>query len=133
MQPYLRLRRGPHLRIPSQPNQHHRRSSAYRTRITVRSENPETQGWVLQSSVDYLLSEKKSVIELAVPLGTSRQLGRVTYTGGYIVPGVTPTGNQIALPDDIEQACIDQVAYWYQRRAQLGLVSVTSGDRKSTR
>jgi|SRR5947209_7194318 len=88
----------------------------------------EAEGWVLQSSVDYLLSEKKSVIELAVPMGISRQLGRVTYTGGYILPGANPTGNQIALPDDIEQACIDQVAYWYQRRAQLGLVSVTSGD-----
>jgi len=88
----------------------------------------EAEGWVLQLSIDYLLSEKKSVIELAVPLGTSRQLGRVTYTGGYILPGATPTGNQIALPDDIEQACIDQVAYWYQRRTQLGLVSVTSGD-----
>jgi len=33
-----------------------------------------------------------------------------------------------ALPDDLEQACIEQVAYWYQRRAQLGLVSISSGD-----
>jgi hypothetical protein len=32
------------------------------------------------------------------------------------------------LPDDLEQACIEQVAYWYQRRSQLGLVSSSSGD-----
>ncbi len=71
---------------------------------------------------------QKTVIELAQPLGTSRQLGRVTYTGGYILPGTSPTGNQIALPDDLEQVCIEQVAYWYQRRSQLGLSSVSNGD-----
>ena len=88
----------------------------------------ESEGWIAQSSIDYLLSPKKTVIELLCPLGTSRQLARVTYTGGYILPGTSPTGNQIALPDDIEQACIEQVAFWYQRRTQLGLVSITSGD-----
>ena len=86
----------------------------------------ESAGWVLQSAIDYLLSPQKSIIELAQPLGEITQLGRVTYTGGYILPGTTPTGNQIALPDDIEQACIEQVAYWYQRRAQLGLQSVSN-------
>jgi len=88
----------------------------------------ESEGWILQSDIGYLLSPKRTVIELALPLGTSRQLGRVTYTGGYVLPGATPTGNQIALPDDVEQACVEQVAYWYQRRAQLGLMSVSSGD-----
>ena len=87
----------------------------------------ESEGWLLQSSIDYLLSPTRSVIELAEPLGTSGQLARVTYNGGYILPGATPAGTQIALPDDLEQACIEQVAYWYQRRAQLGLVSVSSG------
>jgi hypothetical protein len=88
----------------------------------------ESEGWLLQSSISYLLSPTRSVIELAQPLGSSRQFGRVTYTGGYILPGNSPTGNQIALPDDLEQVCIEQVAYWYQRRAQLGLVSLSSGD-----
>jgi len=88
----------------------------------------ESEGWTLQPAIDYLLSPQKSVVELAQPLGTSRQLGRITYSGGYILPGTTPTGSQIALPDDIEQACIEQVAYWYQRRSQLGLLSITSGD-----
>src|SRR5438093_1606157 len=63
----------------------------------------ESEGWILQSGVEYLLSPQKSLIELAQPLGSVRQLGRVTYTGGYILPGATPTGNQIALPDALEQ------------------------------
>src|SRR6266853_4933752 len=83
----------------------------------------ESEGLILQSSIDYLLSPKKAVIELAFPLGSSRQNARVTYTGGYILPGTNPTGNQIAMPDDLEQACVEQAAYWYQRRAQLGLMS----------
>jgi len=86
----------------------------------------ESVGWVLQSGVEYLLSPEKCVVELWEPLGSVRQLGRLTYTGGYVLPGATPTGNQIALPDDIEQACIEQVAYWYSRRTQLGLLSVSS-------
>jgi len=86
----------------------------------------ESEGWILQSGVEYLLSPQKSLIELAQPLGSVRQLGRVTYTGGYVLPGAAPTGNQIALPDALEQGCIEQVAYWYSRRTQLGLLSVSS-------
>jgi hypothetical protein len=86
----------------------------------------ESDGWVAQSGVEYLLSPQRSVVELAEPLDSVRHIGRVTYTGGYVLPGATPTGNQIALPDDIEQACIEQVAYWYSRRAQLGLLSISS-------
>jgi len=96
------------------------------TQFDVKSS--EAEGWLLQSSISYLLSPSRTVIELAQPLGASRQLGRVTYTGGYILPGTSPTGNQIALPDDLEQVCIEQVAYWYQRREQLGLTSVSNGD-----
>src|SRR4051812_34914076 len=86
----------------------------------------ESEGWIEQSGVAYLLSPHRSVIELDQPLGSARQLARVTFTGGYILPGTSPTGNQIALPDGIEQACIEQVAYWYSRRTQLGLLSVSS-------
>src|SRR5713226_8322875 len=62
----------------------------------------ESEGWLPQSSVSYLLSPTRTVVELAQPLGSSRQLGRLTYTGGYILPSTAPTGSQIALPDDIE-------------------------------
>jgi hypothetical protein len=44
----------------------------------------EAEGWVLQSAIDYLLSPQKSIIELTEALGLSTQLGRVTYTGGYV-------------------------------------------------
>src|SRR5882672_9875083 len=35
----------------------------------------ESEGWILQSSIDYFLSPKKSVIELPRSLGSPRQLG----------------------------------------------------------
>ena len=79
------------------------------------------------SAIDYLLSPQKTLIELAQPLGESGQLGRITYNGGYILPGRTPaSAGQTPLPGDLEQACIEQVAYSYQRRAQLGLMSVSN-------
>jgi len=86
----------------------------------------ESEGWILQPGVEYLVSPRKCLVELAEPLGSVRQVGRITFTGGYVLPGTAPTGNQIALPDEIEQACIEQVAYWYSRRAQLGLLSISS-------
>jgi len=86
----------------------------------------EAEGWLLQSATDYLLLPEKAVIELPQPLGASSQLGRVIYTGGYVLPGANPAGSQIPLPDDLEQCCIEQVVYWYQRRTQLGLVSITT-------
>jgi hypothetical protein len=45
----------------------------------------ETDGWVEQTGVDYLL-RRGCVISLGVRLGTGRELGRVTYTGGYVLP-----------------------------------------------
>ncbi len=86
----------------------------------------ESEGWLLQSAIGYLLSPLKTIIELAQPLGQSGQLGRITYNGGYILPGSAPVSGVSPLPDDLEQACVEQVAYWYQRRAQLGLVSVSN-------
>src|SRR5436190_12510184 len=37
----------------------------------------ESEGWLLLSAIDYLLSPHKSVIELQEPLGPSTQLARV--------------------------------------------------------
>src|SRR6266403_6170756 len=36
----------------------------------------ESEGWLLQSSFSYLLSPTRTVVELAQPIGSSRQLGR---------------------------------------------------------
>jgi hypothetical protein len=91
----------------------------------------EAEGWVVQSPTpDYFISPARSVIELAGPMGSQRQLGRVVFDGGYVLPGTTPDIGQTALPDDLEQAVVEQVAYWYQRRNQLGLVTV-KGERES--
>ena len=91
----------------------------------------EAEGWVVLAPMpDYFISPARSVIELAGPLGSQRQLGRVLFDGGYVLPGTVPDADQTALPDDLEQAVVEQVAYWYQRRNQLGLVTVR-GDRES--
>src|SRR5436190_16410766 len=87
----------------------------------------EAEGWIAQTAVSALISPNKCLIELPCPLGTSRQKARVTFTSGYVLPGATPGAGQTALPDEIEQACIDQVVYWYQNRQRLGLLS-TSGE-----
>src|SRR5260221_14161952 len=63
----------------------------------------ESEGWILQSDIDYLLSPKRTGIELALPLGTFRQLGRVTYTGGYVRRAARPARSRSALPGDSRQ------------------------------
>src|SRR5947207_12348385 len=91
----------------------------------------EAEGWIAQTGMDYLISPSRSLIELACPLGTSRQKARVTFTGGYVLPGGTVDPSQTALPDELEQSCIDQVVYWYENRHRLGLLS-TSGEGGAT-
>ena len=85
----------------------------------------ETEGWIAQPNVDFLISPTRCLIELASPLGTSRQKGRVTFTGGFVLPGDTVGDGQTPLPDEIEQACLDQAVYWYEHRHHLGLLSVS--------
>lgn len=83
----------------------------------------EADGWVAQSDIDYLV-RKNTVISLDAALGGERELGRVTYTGGYVLPGAEPEAGQTAFPAEIEQACAEQVAYCYQNRDRLGLISI---------
>jgi len=54
-------------------------------------------------------------------VGLGPPLARITYTGGYVLPGSTPSAGQTALPSDLEQAAVEQVAYWFQTREALGL------------
>ena len=81
----------------------------------------ETEGWVEQASTEYLL-RRACVISLTQSLGTFREQARVTFTGGYVLPGDTVGAGQTALPDDLEQAAVEQVASWFQTRDMLGLV-----------
>ena len=81
----------------------------------------ESEGWVEQTGVEFLL-RRNCVISLSDPLGTCGQLGRVIYTGGYRLPGAVGDASQTPLPDDLEQAAVEQVAAWFQTRDKLGLV-----------
>jgi hypothetical protein len=85
----------------------------------------ESEGWIVQTGVDCLI-RRGCVISLASGrLGSERTQLRVTYTGGYVMPGTPADAGQTALPAELEQACVEQVTYWYQRRTQLGLTSIS--------
>jgi hypothetical protein len=89
----------------------------------------ETDGWIEQSTVEFLV-RRGCVISLLSPLSlllsspasSSSAIARVTYTGGYVLPGTTPSTGQTALPDDLEQAAVEQTASWFQHREKLGLI-----------
>jgi hypothetical protein len=83
----------------------------------------ESDGWVEQTEVEYLV-RGGCVLSLAQALGSWREQGRLTYTGGYVLPGAPPGPGQTALPKDLEQAAIEQVAHWFQNREELGLVRI---------
>ena len=52
----------------------------------------------------------------------------MTLTGGYVLPGdpdPQPSTNNpqpVRLPDDLEQAAVEQVAYWFRNRDKTGLI-----------
>ncbi|HUW99373.1 MAG TPA: hypothetical protein VMY35_00205 [Phycisphaerae bacterium] len=51
------------------------------------------------------------------------QTVRVTYNGGYTAAGDTPGDGETALPDDVVRKATKQVAFYFRRRAQLGVTS----------
>ena len=87
----------------------------------------ETDGWTELTSVKFLL-RRQCVISLPSPLSTINSppstplLARVTLTGGYVLPGDTPAAGQTPLPDDLEQAAVEQAAYWFRNRDKTGLI-----------
>jgi hypothetical protein len=87
----------------------------------------EAEGWTEQTGVKYVL-RGGCVISLSARLSfvpqvswAGPQLARVTYTGGYVMPGTAPGAGQTALPADLESAAVEQVAAWFQQRDKLGL------------
>lgn len=86
----------------------------------------EAAGWVEQTDIVYLFNHTKSIIELSIALGTSRQMARVTFAGGYVMPGDTVGTGQTALPDALEQAAVEQVVYWFQNKDRLGITTVSA-------
>ena len=88
----------------------------------------QSEGWVLQSSVRFLVRQA-CVISLITPLAYVPRfpvidpgLGRVTYTGGYVLPGAAVGEGQTPLPADVESAALEEVAGWYQQRDKVGLL-----------
>jgi hypothetical protein len=82
----------------------------------------ETDGWLEQPGIQFLI-RRACIISLALPLCTLHStLCRITYTGGYVLPGTTPAPGQTPLPDDLEQAAVEQVAFWFQNRDKLGVI-----------
>src|SRR5205814_1955407 len=100
------------------------------TRFELKSN--ETDGWTEQTGVQYLI-RRACVISLSVPLSyqpstISSPVARITYSGGYVLPGDTPDAGQTALPDDLEQAAVEQVAYWFRNRDSTGLLRIWPHD-----
>jgi hypothetical protein len=85
----------------------------------------ESEGWLEQPDIEYLIRHS-CIISLPSPISyllspTSRASARVTYTGGFVLPGAIPAPGQTSLPADIEQAAVEQAAHWFQTRDYLGL------------
>jgi len=89
----------------------------------------ETDGWAEQTDVEFII-RKNCTISLAtqpalITLNASRSTfppqARITYTGGYLLPGSADVPSATRLPSDIEQAAIEQAAAWFYRKDQLGL------------
>lgn len=83
--------------------------------------------WENVPEVSAQISVADSVIELSAPLGHARDRARVIYTGGYVLPGHTAGTGQTSLPDELEQAALEQTTYLFENRNRLGLVSVGGG------
>ncbi len=88
------------------------------------TKSSEAEGWLDPPQQPQFIFRRSCIISLASPLSTlNPQLStsRVIYTGGYVLPGTEPGPGQTPLPADLEQACIEQVAHWFQHRDQLGV------------
>ena|ERR1051325_245391 len=89
----------------------------------------ETEGWIEQTAVDFLI-RRQCIISLPFPLSQLSTLNhqlpsaKATYTGGYLLPGSADILSATRLPDDLEQAAVEQVAAWFQNRDKLGLDTI---------
>ena len=84
----------------------------------------EAEGWIEHPAPDYLIRQA-CVISLSSPFSSSFRTPhsalRITYTGGYVLPGTTPTEVQTPLPSDVEHAAIEQIAFWFINREKQGI------------
>lgn len=89
----------------------------------------ETDGWQVQTGIDFLI-RRNCILSLTTPIGSGREIGRVTYNGGYVLPGGEEVDDVLPLPEEIQRAIIEQIAYLYQNKDRLGISSI-SGSKGS--
>jgi hypothetical protein len=83
----------------------------------------ESTGWQeIIPTPDFLIRSSFPSSFSPYPLYFS--LCRMVYTGGYLLPGTAPAPGQTPLPPDLENAAIEQIAFWFQNRSNLGLKTV---------
>ena len=83
----------------------------------------EVSGWIEQPLPDFLV-RSACVISLGAPFSApyaSPSLARVTYTAGYVLPGEPDVPAGTRLPADLEQAAVEQIAFWFQTRDHVGV------------
>ena len=88
----------------------------------------EATGWIEQSGVEFLI-RSRCLVQLSAPpakmppaAGHLPALLRITYTGGYLLPGSPPVASATPLPADLEQAALEQTVFWFQTREKVGLL-----------
>ena len=85
----------------------------------------EAEGWQELTPIPGFLIRNACVISLTTPLSqfrTANSTRRITYTGGYVLPGALLADGQTPLPAELEHAAVEQVAYWFQNRDKLGAI-----------
>jgi hypothetical protein len=83
----------------------------------------EAEGWVEQPEVEHLVRRGCIIcVTSGFILPPTALIGRVTYAGGYLLPGAEPVPGANPLPADLEQAAVEQTAFWFQTRDLLGVI-----------
>lgn len=103
------------------------------TRFEVKTS--EAEGWVEQGEVEYFIRHNCLITLRAsfAVLQSAFCVPRVVYTGGYVLPGdpvpVPPLNCPlpVRLPPNVEQAAVEQVAFWYQYWTTADQESVLNG------
>jgi hypothetical protein len=89
------------------------------------TKSTEAEGWQEITPTPPYLIRKSCIVSLRSPLYALRSsfdpVLRVTYTGGFVLPGTEPGPGQTPLPPDLEQAAVEQTAFWFISRDHLGL------------
>lgn len=90
----------------------------------TQSSDKIANGWYIDQDIDPERQFEIYVNGYCFTDGAAIALG---YTAGYVQPGGTPEEDEIALPEDIEQAVIDWCTYRYNERP-----NVSATERRST-